>query len=151
MSEHTPTPWKAEQGAGKQWNLVPHYDEYDRRSVATFIPVSGKPSMDAEANARFTERACNSHHNLLAALKSAEWVPTIGSQGLDAGEWDECPSCRGGKPKHKVGCQLAAAIAKAEGLNTTLADTRKNWTPNEWTGHTVISDGKKMTIRPKED
>ena len=141
MSEHTPTPWKAEQGAGKQWNLVPHYDEYDRRAVATFIPVSGEPRMDAEANARFAERACNSHDDLLAALKAMCEL------------WKRAyPSPKRGLSTYPPEYETADdAIAKAEGLDATLADTRKNWTPNEWTGHTVISDGKKMTIRPKED
>lgn len=62
---HTPGPWKAEPGPSKQWRVVPHYDGYDRRSVATTIPVAGEPHIDPEANARLIASA----PELLAALE----------------------------------------------------------------------------------
>ena len=55
--EHTPGPWRAEPLRGtKQLSIVPHYDNYDRRSVASVVAVSGEPEMNHEANARLIAR-----------------------------------------------------------------------------------------------
>ena len=91
-------------------------------------------------------RLADINHDLLAALRGlVERLPS---------KYGRCRVCGFEHDRHNRTCQLnqaQAAIAKAEGLDATLVDTRKNWTPNEWTGHTVISDGKEMTIRPRED
>lgn len=133
MSEHTPTPYDfipdLASGNTKIWA--------DRECLG-IIYQQGYADSSTE-NAEFIVRACNSHDDLLAALKHCRDTINFTPPNHFTS-------------RHKASVSRAnKAIAKAEGLDATLADTRKNWTPNEWTRHTVISDGKEMSIRPRED
>ncbi len=67
-SEHTPGPWTArtlDLGPRKRYEIVPLYNDSDRRSVATVTPVAGTPAMDTTANARLIAAA----PEMLAALR----------------------------------------------------------------------------------
>lgn len=65
---HTLGPWTAEPLRNtKQVSIVPHYDDCDRRSVASVVCVAGNPPMDFEANARLIAAA----PKLLEALEEA--------------------------------------------------------------------------------
>lgn len=75
------------------------------------------------ADAELIVRAVNSFADLLAQVKAAEWSGT--EEDPEGGVYGACPACGGGNPEdvrtpeeyrgHDEGCELAAAIAKAEG------------------------------------
>jgi len=66
--------------------------------------------------AEFIVRACNSHADLLAALKESQWAPHCRTTGGEDWYWHECPCCGADQDDgHDEDCKLAAAIAKAEG------------------------------------
>lgn len=63
-NQHTPVPWDTEPTAG-----------HDRHGQSAIYGEDGKDIAivyDGQANAEFIVRACNSHDDLLAALKGAE-------------------------------------------------------------------------------
>lgn len=82
MSDHTPGPWKVkhEQGdmpyvvseQGKKWGnpvVCQFYEDVTPEDSVTFGPWL-KANENAQANAEFVVRACNSHDALLEALDS---------------------------------------------------------------------------------
>ncbi len=112
--EHTALPWKAKPSAGKQWQLIPHYNDFDRRAVATLFPGGGEPHMDTEADARFIERAANSHYEMLEALEREHGRQHFRTKF----EWDihNACLCEDGADKGMPHpCHTCAAIKAAKG------------------------------------
>ena len=80
MSEHTPLPWELHAGADGFNSLricKPDNSERSCRPIAE-AEILTHERAEAEANARFIVRACNSHDGLLAALEGVK-------QDADAG------------------------------------------------------------------
>lgn len=76
MSEHTPTPWTAEQqksraGEPLGWIINHANGRIGWSSYATAVPNEGEavPYEIGGANAAFIVRACNSHEALVALAK----------------------------------------------------------------------------------
>ena len=92
----TPLPWKIDGGKGKDGDLYiwPDGDYIGGHAIAT---VHGEIQEGAIGNAAFIVRACNSHEQLLAALKETQdaWRKT-------------------GQPVNKIWELGNAAIKKAE-------------------------------------
>ena len=75
-TKHTPGPWKA-GGDNNSWNKI---FNHGNRPIATVNSIHKAGQREAgdgdtqEANARFIVTACNSHAELLEALKEADKV-----------------------------------------------------------------------------
>ena len=77
MSEHTPTPWRADMGEfPPQMKLEPYLRSYvgpdgETIRVKGFALSGGNVEMDeARANSEFIVKAVNCHDDLVAALKA---------------------------------------------------------------------------------
>ncbi len=71
MSQHTPTPWKAQQGLSSTSPRL----EIVRADLSAFVAQVHRThdgNKEAEANAAFIVRACNSHDALVEALSALE-------------------------------------------------------------------------------
>jgi hypothetical protein len=79
MSEHTPTPWRADMGEfPPQMKLEPYLRSYvgpdgETIRVKGFALSGGNVEMDeARANSEFIVKAVNCHDDLVAALRAVE-------------------------------------------------------------------------------
>jgi len=111
MSEHTPTPWRADMGEfPPQMKLEPYLRSYvgpdgETIRVKGFALSGGNVEMDeARANSEFIVKAVNCHDDLVAALRASKAALEL--QGFV------------GKGKHGAGDPeintIDAALAKAE-------------------------------------
>lgn len=73
--KHTPTPWAVEAGTSVIWGPAPSHDTREwgaslAEARVTFSRSYGRTVSreEADANAEFIVRACNSHDELLEAL-----------------------------------------------------------------------------------
>lgn len=105
--KHTPGPWLVENegdGTWTVWTRQPHIG-----SLAHVQDEDINGLFPAEANARLMAAA----PDMLSVLKAVEWNgPYVGYAAA------VCPSCdayRSDNKGHRKDCELAAAIAKAEG------------------------------------
>jgi hypothetical protein len=79
MSEHTPTPWRVEQGTGLVWGNCSTFDDgtpdkfgvpvTDGQLERPWAKGQGPTYEEMEANAAFIVRAVNAHAQLVAALE----------------------------------------------------------------------------------
>ena len=107
MSRHTDVPWEARTPSDTPTHVVKIYQDAEGRRCTAFVAVCSATTLDNAANAEFIVRACNSHDDLLAALKEA--IATIKVfHGKPA--WDIYERCAPEMQRFK------AAIAKAEGV-----------------------------------
>jgi hypothetical protein len=96
MSKHTPTPWFAYQSLSENtWTV-----QYSGGWIARVLDV--EPHRHGQANAEFIVRACNSHEDLLEALKLAHDHLAVTHIDID-----------GSKTKELL--QIEAALDRAEG------------------------------------
>lgn len=95
---HTPLPWMTRKSYGGDGCIITHADKAPNEAHIT--DTSNDEVFISKEDAEFIVRACNSHYELLAALKEAE------ADVLDNG---------GYKEDYEPLVQLRAAIAKAEG------------------------------------
>jgi len=82
MAEHTPTPWRVEQGTGLVWGNCTIFDDGtpDRLGVPVtdgqieraWSKGNGPSYEEMEANAAFIAKACNAHEALVKALQEAK-------------------------------------------------------------------------------
>ena len=100
-SKHTPTPWKANKWA-PGWEISAPESHY---TVCRLTDCNNE-----EANAAFIVRACNSHDELLEALKGLLLEVTGAHSGTSSIFAEELKS---GRSFHIAVAR--AAIAKAEG------------------------------------
>jgi len=104
QAKHTATPWKAwglevVSGVVQTEDEAPHPVAYCDRSW---------PHEICKANAAFIVRACNAHHDLVAALKEyREALALAGREGVEIPDKVAVPLVR-------ADCRARAAIAKAE-------------------------------------
>jgi hypothetical protein len=71
MSEHTKTPWRADQPrtyAGVKWDCIIRGAE---NSPVCIVTVAGFPANESKANAAFIVKAVNNHDALVKALKES--------------------------------------------------------------------------------
>lgn len=113
MSKHTPTPWRESRGfissdANGYVPLITPFREDAHREM------HGNPTPEAQANAEFIVRACNSHDDLLKACESARATIKALCEELGARETPE-RNLVGELIRNTNGTleQLDAAIAKA--------------------------------------
>jgi hypothetical protein len=105
MSTHTPVPWVSNEF------LVKAPDCYGRVICDTEVSINFQPKQyvsreESRANAAFIARACNSHEDLLAALKTIKSTATgPWSRGRGEADWLDL--------LETIGTQASAAIAKA--------------------------------------
>lgn len=117
MNKHTPGPWTASRSATKASNFggyVASVTGQDERGPCTVAKVRGGNFDDAEhatSNAAFIVLACNTHGDLLAALKATVAVIDDEVAAGDDGA-DTHPVI---KAHAKVADRARAVIAKAEG------------------------------------
>lgn len=82
QTAHTPTPWLLEDGtlraAGEETRLVAD------------VAIYGRLSDEGKANAAFIVRACNSHNDLVAALRAIQEIENK-EYGPD---WEEIEQAR---------------------------------------------------------
>ena len=71
MSNHTPTPWKFKIGVTYAAEIIA-VSKRGKEWVIARITGAKVGSSEAEANAEFVVRACNSHYDLLEACQ--EWI-----------------------------------------------------------------------------
>jgi hypothetical protein len=107
MSKHTPGPWRVDETdrvvADNAKNFL-RTREHPEFIVANNVYISG-PRIERQANARLIAAA----PEMLEALKKVEWF------GKRIDEQPFCPDCGNYKSYgHMTGCELDAAIRKAE-------------------------------------
>lgn len=104
MVEHTPGPWTVAKRNSKLVSLISANSEGGDANGGVYVAKTQGP--DSDANAAFIIRACNSHYDLIEALREAR--AALHQHYVD---WD-------GEPEDAVPLQDArakcdAAIAKA--------------------------------------
>lgn len=126
---HTPGPWKSDGKvigwlSGDQPAVRVTYEQPNRPGF--FSPVcmvevdgAGKYGSAGSLNPIDDARLIAAAPDLLAALKAVEWKGT--GYDREGDKEKRCPCCNesapgyGGLGEHTIDCQLASAIAKAEG------------------------------------
>jgi hypothetical protein len=120
MAKHTPTPWNTSPGIlGTIYALCVPIAHTCSGEGYDWVPGTRFLTSDiADANAKFIVRACNSHYELLAALKSltatVEQLAAVKREGI-TGEAYEVMTATIGDDITEEFVAAERAIAKAEG------------------------------------
>ena len=82
--KHTPGPWEiCKHGTPEAF---PQYGVYAEGNQNDHVIVKGDNQENAEANAAFIVRACNSHYEMLEALK--QYIRYMDANGMPVGDDD---------------------------------------------------------------